>query len=94
MTHVFAEEEIEARLRSSAWVREGDAIVRELKLESFAAVIDCVDHLAAVAEQHNHHPDILIHGWNKLKLTLSTHSEGGLTELDFKLAKLFDALLE
>ena len=94
MTHVFADEEIAARLRSSEWEREGDAIVRELKLESFAAVIDYVDHLAAVAEEHNHHPDILIHGWNKLKLTLSTHSEGGLTELDFKLAKLFDALLD
>jgi 4a-hydroxytetrahydrobiopterin dehydratase len=94
MTHVLDDEEVAARLRGSAWVREGDTIVRELKLESFAVVIDYVDHLAAVAEEHNHHPDILIHGWNKLKLTLSTHSEGGLTELDFKLAKLFDALLK
>jgi 4a-hydroxytetrahydrobiopterin dehydratase len=75
-------------------VHEGDALVRDLKLKDFAAVIDYVDHLASVAEEHNHHPDILIHGWNKLRLTLSTHSEGGITELDFKLAKLFDALLD
>jgi 4a-hydroxytetrahydrobiopterin dehydratase len=92
MTPLLTDEEVEARLRNSEWVREGDGLVRDLKLKSFAAVIDYVDHLASVAEEHNHHPDILIHGWNKLRLTLSTHSEGGITELDFKLAKLFDAL--
>ena len=45
-----------------------------------------------LAEQANHHPDILIHGWNKVRLTLSTHSEGGLTESDFALAARIDGL--
>ena len=44
------------------------------------------------AEEANHHPDILLHGWNKVRLTLSTHSEGGLTDADFALAARIDSL--
>ena len=47
-----------------------------------------------LAEEQNHHPDILIHGWNKVRLTLSTHSEGGLTDADFQLAGRLDPLSE
>ena len=62
------------------------AIVREWKFDDFAAAIAFVDRVAELAEGANHHPDILLHGWNKVRLTLSTHSEGGLTEADFALA--------
>jgi len=77
---------IEQRLTDSEWSREGDAIVREWKLADFAAAIAFVNRVAEVAERANHHPDILVHGWNKVRLKLSTHSEGGLTEADFALA--------
>jgi 4a-hydroxytetrahydrobiopterin dehydratase len=70
-----------------------DAIVRELQLADFAAAIALVDRVAQVAEAANHHPDILVHGWNKLRLTLSTHSQGGLTDADFALARELDELL-
>jgi 4a-hydroxytetrahydrobiopterin dehydratase len=90
---LLGDEEVDARLRSSEWERDGDSIIREMKFDNFAQAIDFVDHVASVAEEHNHHPDILIHGWNKVRLTLSTHSEGGLTELDFQMAKRFDGLL-
>jgi 4a-hydroxytetrahydrobiopterin dehydratase len=90
---VLDDEEITARLRGGAWRREGDTIVRDLKFDNFTAAIDFVDEVAAVAEEGNHHPDILVHGWNKVTLTLSTHSEGGLTELDFRMAKRLDALV-
>ena len=67
-------------------------IARELKFEDFAAAIVFVNRVAELAEQADHHPDILIHGWNKVRLTLSTHSEGGLTEADFELAARIDQL--
>jgi 4a-hydroxytetrahydrobiopterin dehydratase len=87
--------EIEQRLaESGGWRRgEGPEIVRDLKFDDFAAAISFVDRVAELAEQANHHPDILVHGWNNVRLTLSTHSEGGLTEADFALAQRIEGLL-
>ncbi len=76
----------------SEWYRSGQAIVREWKLADFAAAIAFVNRVAGLAEAANHHPDILIHGWNKVRLELSTHSEGGLTAADFELAVKIDAV--
>ena len=86
--------EIEQRLTEiGAWHRgEGSSIVRELHLADFAAAIAFVNRVAELAEAANHHPDILIHGWNNVRLTLSTHSEGGLTAADFELAGKIDGL--
>ncbi len=89
---LLAETEIESRLARSDWARDGDAITREWKLADFADAIRFTNDVAALAEQANHHPDVLIHGWNKVCLTLSTHSEGGLTAADFALAERVDAL--
>jgi 4a-hydroxytetrahydrobiopterin dehydratase len=89
---LLSEEQIELRLQGSEWRREGEQVVRELELADFAAAIARLNRVAELAEAANHHPDILIHGWNKLRLTLSTHSEGGLTEADFALAAQIDAL--
>jgi 4a-hydroxytetrahydrobiopterin dehydratase len=44
------------------------------------------------AEEANHHPDILIHGWNKVRLTLSTHSEGRVTDADHAMAERIDGI--
>jgi 4a-hydroxytetrahydrobiopterin dehydratase len=70
-----------------------DAITRELTFANFAAAIAFVERVAELAELANHHPDILVHGWNKVRLTLSTHSAGGLTDADFRLAAQLDDLL-
>ena len=51
-----------------------------------------VNRVADVAQEADHHPDILIHGWNKVRLTLSTHPEGGLTDKDHALARAIDEL--
>jgi 4a-hydroxytetrahydrobiopterin dehydratase len=88
----LSDSQIEQRLHASQWRRDGDTIVRDLQLADFAAAIALVDRVAEAAEEANHHPDILVHGWNKLRLTLSTHSEGGLTEADFALAGRIDSL--
>jgi 4a-hydroxytetrahydrobiopterin dehydratase len=88
----LSDAEIEQRLSGSSWRREGDAIVRDFKLESFERAMVFVNLVAEEAEGANHHPDILVHGWNRVRLTLSTHSEGGLTDNDFALAGRIDQL--
>jgi 4a-hydroxytetrahydrobiopterin dehydratase len=89
---LLSEQDIRARLVSSEWQRDGQAIRREWKLEDFAQAIAFVNRVAEAAEAANHHPDILLHGWNKVRLDLSTHSEGGLTQADFDMADTLDAL--
>ena len=72
------------------WAREGNAIVKRYDFPNFVAAIDFVRKVADRAEALNHHPDIAIH-YNKVMLTLSTHSEGGITERDIDGARSFDA---
>jgi len=74
------------------WRRDGDAIVREWKCRDFADALAFVNEVGRLAEEADHHPDILLHGWNKVRLTLSTHSEGGLTDRGFELAGRIDEL--
>lgn len=90
---LLTRDEIDARLKGLDWKLEDEMIVRDLEFDDFAAAIAYVDRVAAVAETHNHHPDMLIHGWNKVKLSLTNHAAGGLTEIDFDMAARFDALL-
>jgi 4a-hydroxytetrahydrobiopterin dehydratase len=86
--------EIEERLAGRGdWRRgEGASIVREKVFADFAAAIAFINRVADLSEAANHHPDILLHGWNKVRLTLSTHSQGGLTDADFRLASEIDRL--
>jgi 4a-hydroxytetrahydrobiopterin dehydratase len=87
--------EIEQRLSASEWVSEegGEAsVTREWRFEDFVQAIAFVNRVADAAELANHHPDIFIHNWNKVRLTLSTHSEGGLTSADFDMAARIDEL--
>ncbi len=88
---LLSDEQVTAGLEGGDWRREGDAIVREWRFADFAAAIAFVERVAEVAEAANHHPDILVHGWNKVRLTLSTHSEGGITAADLALARQLDA---
>ncbi len=71
---------------------EQASIARDYEFADFAAAIAFVNRVAAAAERANHHPDILVHDWKRVRLTLSTHSEGGLTDADFKLAAEIDGL--
>jgi 4a-hydroxytetrahydrobiopterin dehydratase len=87
--------EIEQRLSErEGWAlgEQRDSIEREWKFADFAAAVAFVNRVAELAERANHHPDILLHGWNKVRLTLSTHSQGGLTDADFQLAGEVDLL--
>jgi 4a-hydroxytetrahydrobiopterin dehydratase len=88
----LSDTEADERLAHSEWSREGSSIAREWTFPDFAAAIAFVNRVAEVAEVANHHPDILLHGWNKVRLELSTHSAGGLTDADFALAGSIDEL--
>lgn len=88
----LSDAQIEQHLQGSDWRRDEQTIVRDLTFADFAGAIAFVDSVAEAAEAANHHPDILVHGWNKVRLTLCTHSEGALTESDFALAARLDAL--
>ena len=89
---LLSDEEIGTRLQGSAWRREGNEIVRDLKLEDFAEAMRLVNAVAAEAEAADHHPDILVHGWNRVRLSITNHAQGGLTDADFALAGRIDAL--
>jgi 4a-hydroxytetrahydrobiopterin dehydratase len=93
MAERLTDDQITERLQNSEWQREGDEIVRNVELKDFAGAMALANRIAEVAEQHNHHPDILIHGWNQVKLSLTNHSAGGLTDTDFEVARDFDAVI-
>jgi 4a-hydroxytetrahydrobiopterin dehydratase len=88
----LSDEEIANELESVAWERDGDAIVRERKFSDFAEAMAFVNRVADAAEEANHHPDILVHGWNGVRLTLYTHTVEGLTAADFAMARRIDDL--
>ena len=92
MAQLLSEDEIASRLEGSQWRRDADEIVREWKLEDFAEAMAFVNRVAEAAEEANHHPDILVYGWNKVRLSLTNHSAGGLTDADFQMADRIDKL--
>jgi 4a-hydroxytetrahydrobiopterin dehydratase len=84
--------EIEARLSEmDDWERDGESIVKEFERDDFVGSVRFVESIVNPAEAMNHHPDLEI-SWSTVKVAISTHSQGGLTENDFELAKKIDAL--
>jgi 4a-hydroxytetrahydrobiopterin dehydratase len=75
-----------------AWREEGDALVQDYGFQDFAGAMRFANKVAELAELKGHHPDILVHGWNNVRLTLSTHTEGKVTDLDRNLAADIDNL--
>ena len=76
----------------SVWREEDQSLIRDYEFKDFVAAIAFVNQVAEAAEEANHHPDILVHGWNKVRLTLTTHSEGKLTDNDRAMAERIDGL--
>jgi 4a-hydroxytetrahydrobiopterin dehydratase len=86
MPRLLDDNEIGAALKDlTGWEREDDTLVRTAELPSFPAAVAVVDRVAAIAEERDHHPDIDIR-WRTLTFRCSTHSAGGITELDVALA--------
>jgi len=88
----LSDEEIDQRLAGlEGWERDGDGIRKQFELDDFKGSVDFVNRLTPEAEEMNHHPDLEI-SWNKVTVTVTTHSEGGLTANDFELAGRIDRL--
>jgi 4a-hydroxytetrahydrobiopterin dehydratase len=94
MADLIKASELKDRMKKvPEWELEKKHIERTFEFDDFADAIDFVNAVAEVAEEEEHHPDIDIR-YNKVRLVLSTHSKGGLTELDFGLAERIDTLAE
>jgi 4a-hydroxytetrahydrobiopterin dehydratase len=88
----LSDEEIDERLSGlDGWERDGDAIRKRFDRGDFKGSVDFVNRLTPDAEEMNHHPDLEI-SWSTVTVSLSTHSEGGLTANDFELAGRIDGL--
>lgn len=89
---VLSDDQISERLQDrDGWERDGDAIKRKFKFADFQESVDFINRITPVAEEMNHHPDLAV-SWDTVTVTLSTHSEGGITESDFELAGRIDSL--
>ncbi|MSQ33597.1 MAG: 4a-hydroxytetrahydrobiopterin dehydratase [Dehalococcoidia bacterium] len=87
---VLGEAEVQERLRGlPGWVRDRNGISKEYEFRDFVAAMGFVQQVALLAQRADHHPDIHLR-WSRVTLVLTTHSEGGLTERDFKLAAQID----
>jgi 4a-hydroxytetrahydrobiopterin dehydratase len=89
---LLTDAEIEERLAGlSGWKREGEAIEKSFECGDFVGSVRFVESVVRPAEKMNHHPDLAI-SWDTVTVTISTHSEGGLTAGDFELAAKIDSL--
>jgi 4a-hydroxytetrahydrobiopterin dehydratase len=89
---LLSDAEIEERLAGRpGWERDGEAIRKSFGCGDFVGSVRFVESLVNPAEAMNHHPDLEI-SWDRVTVTISTHSEGGLTVADFELAGKVDAL--
>jgi 4a-hydroxytetrahydrobiopterin dehydratase len=92
MADLLSDEEITERLGNlDGWSREGDRITKTFDHGDFVGSVEFVRRLTAPAEEMNHHPDLEI-SWSEVKVSITNHSAGGLTEADFELAGKIDKL--
>lgn len=92
---VLSDNQIKEKLISiPEWSFESNQnnIAKEFQFKNFMETLDFVNKVGSFAEEMNHHPDIFMHSWNKVKITISTHSEGGVTEKDFQLAEKIESI--
>jgi 4a-hydroxytetrahydrobiopterin dehydratase len=71
----------------TGWIFENESISRQFQFKDFIEALSFVNAVGLESEKMDHHPDILMFAWNKVKITISTHSASGVTEKDFSLAK-------
>lgn len=89
----LTQEQIDTALESlPEWTQTGDAFQRTLNFPDFVSSIAFVNRVADLAEQIQHHPDILVR-YSKVTLTISTHDAGGITEKDVGFAEAVDRLM-
>ncbi len=92
MPKLLADDEVERRTsRLRGWKREGSFITKTFEFKDFKEGMKFLNKVAKVAEAQEHHPDISVR-YNVIKLSVQTHSEGGVTAWDFGLAREIDRI--
>jgi 4a-hydroxytetrahydrobiopterin dehydratase len=90
---VLSGKEVENRLKDfPGWTFDKNQIEKTFQFKDFNSALKFINELGAEAESMNHHPDIFLFSWNKVRITISTHSEGGITQKDFTLASKINGL--
>lgn len=77
----------------NGWARDGETIKKDYQFNNFSEVVKVVNRIAEIAEDQNHHPNILMHDWNRLSIISSTHDANGITGRDFKLANAIEKIV-
>jgi len=90
---VLSDEDVQARLAELGddWEKYGNSLRREYKFDDFTGAVEFINRLTPVANEMNHHPDVFL-TWGRVRVSLISHSEHGITEKDFELAKKLDEL--
>ena len=76
------------------WITENNKWVKEYEFTNFVKAVDFVNKIVPIAESADHHPDIFIHSYKKVRIELITHSKGKITEKDYKLAEEIDKIID
>ena len=74
------------------WKTENNKLVKDFVLGNFVQAVEFINKIVPLAEKADHHPDIYIHSYKKVRIELMTHSEGKITEKDYDLAKEIDKI--
>jgi len=89
------QEQINSNLNNlTGWSYFDNSISKEFQFKDFIEALSFVNAVGLESEKMDHHPDILMFAWNKVKITISTHSAGGVTENDFELAQKIEERLK
>lgn len=92
---LLSEQEINKLLKIHAdWIYADKHIDKVFVLRDFKQALEFVNKVGLAAEEFDHHPDILMYNWNKVKISISTHSAGGVTMKDFHLAQIIDSIIK
>lgn len=91
---LLSEIEVKNRLKNlKDWEYKNNSLEKSVNFKNFISLMGMVTKIGLISEKFDHHPDILIYGWNNLKITISTHSVGGVTEKDFHLLENIEDLM-
>ena len=74
------------------WKTENKKLVKEFEFKNFVQAVDFVNKIVPLAEKADHHPDVLIHSYKKVRVELITHSEGKITQKDYDLTNEIDKI--
>jgi 4a-hydroxytetrahydrobiopterin dehydratase len=76
----------------TGWKYDRNVLTKEFTLSSFTGAAKFIAEIAPIANRMDHHPDLKLYRYKRVKIMLTTHDAGGITQKDFKLAAKIDAL--